>query len=220
MENNLEQTFVDVRRAFRLIYQLQTRIRDIVFYIKEQTPYESCVGIKRFSNEINNRKHALDNYAKLKVFKDMWGWDFIYGYLFEFYLGNLEIGKKWTSMSIIQVSDDGFAISNNENKRETKISTFESPEDSHSCLLFVFATADKPENFIWLGSNTDIEEQQYINEFLASNSDNRIEDGEKGAVFIIKKYQMERFSSQTETDMVLRDFSELVDKKCNIRILK
>lgn len=218
MENSLKKTFIDVRRAFRLIYELQRRINDIVYYIKEQTYFENCVGIKRFSREISNRKQALDDYAKLKLFKDMWAWDFIYGYQFEFYFGNLQIDNLWASMSVLQISDDGFAISKKGNKEETETSTFESAENSESYFLFMISCAEKVDNFIWL-KNNDIEDEQYIDYFLSSGNEFQIEhDGQ--AKFIIKKYPMERFSTQSDTDFILNDFADLVYKECGIKILK
>ena len=66
-----------------------------------------------YSDEIKNRRNSPDKeYTKLNVFKDMWGLDFLYGHFFEYYFGTTKIGKHTVEMSVFQVSDDGYFISN------------------------------------------------------------------------------------------------------------
>ena len=78
MKKEIDNIFVDVRNAFRLLARFQERVLNIVNYIREQTPYTDMWGSKNwFSDEIRNRRNSPDkDYAKLNVYKDMSGLDF------------------------------------------------------------------------------------------------------------------------------------------------
>ena len=93
MKKEIDNIFVDVRNAFRLLSRYQKRILNIVNYIREQTPYTDMWGSKNwYSDEIKNRRNSPDKeYAKLNVFKDMWGLDFLYGHFFEYYFGTRNV---------------------------------------------------------------------------------------------------------------------------------
>lgn len=52
-EKEIDNIFVDVRNAFRLLSRYQKRILNIVNYIREQTPYTDMWGSKNwYSDEI------------------------------------------------------------------------------------------------------------------------------------------------------------------------
>lgn len=139
MKKEIDNIFVDVRNAFRLLSRFQERVLNIVNYIREQTPYTDMWGSKNwFSDEIRNRRNSPDkDYAKLNVYKDMSGLDFLYGHFFEYYFGTYtKKGKPTIEMSIFQVSDDGYFISNEENKDMTDVSSYASSEGSHSYIIF------------------------------------------------------------------------------------
>ena len=104
MSKELDNVFVDVRNAFRLLNDYQKHILNIVNYIREQTEYTEMWGRKNwYSNEIGNKKNSPDSdYAKLNITNDMWGWDFLYGYIFEYYFGDLDKKRKGNiEMSVI-----------------------------------------------------------------------------------------------------------------------
>lgn len=113
MKKEIDNIFVDVRNAFRLLARFQERVLNIVNYIREQTPYTDMWGSKNwFSDEIRNRRNSPDkDYAKLNVYKDMSGLDFLYGHFFEYYFGATKRGRHTIEMSIFQVSDDGYFTS-------------------------------------------------------------------------------------------------------------
>lgn len=53
MKKEIDNIFVDVRNAFRLLSRYQKRILNIVNYIREQTPYTDMWGSKNwYSDEI------------------------------------------------------------------------------------------------------------------------------------------------------------------------
>ena len=224
MSKEIDNIFVDVRNAFRLLNRYQKRILQIVSYIREQTAYTDMWGKKDwYSNEIGKRRNSPDpEYAKLSVQKDMWGWDFLYGYVFEYYFGRQRINKKNVEMSIFQISDDGFFISSQDKKHMTDVSSFESSESSHSYLVLFVSVFTTKYSELWLSDPNfpDDEMKDFLTKFLSSPIDTKITKNEKGEVAIIKKYELQRFASQHEADDVIRDFGRIVKQQASIELFK
>ena len=73
MSKELDNAFTDVRNAFRLLARYQARVRDIIGYIREQTPFTDMWGGRRFCDIIHTRKSPKPQYANLKISDEMWG---------------------------------------------------------------------------------------------------------------------------------------------------
>lgn len=224
MNKEIDNIFVDVRNAFRLLKRYQKRILQIVSYIREQTAYTDMWGKKDwFSYEIGKRKDSPDSdYANLSVSEDMWGWDFLYGYIFEYYFGCQRIDEKNAEMSIFQISDDGYFISSQDKKHMTDITSFTPSEQSHSYLIFNLSVSPTKECNLWLSdpSFPDDKWKVFLTKFLSSSSDTKITRNEKGEVTILKKYEMQRFSSQQSADEVIRDFGRIAKDNTGIELFK
>lgn len=224
MNKEIDNIFVDVRNAFRLLNRYQKRILQIVSYVREQTPYTDMWGSRNwYFDEIAKRRNSPDSeYAKLSVRKDMWGWDFLYGYIFEYYFGRQRIDKKNAEMSIFQISDDGYFISSQDKKHMTDIASFTPSEQSHSYLIFNLSVFPTKECNLWLSdpSFPDDEWDDFLTKFLSSSSDTKITRNEKGEVTILKKYEMQRFSSQQSADEVIRDFGRIAKDNTGIELFK
>lgn len=224
MSKEIDNIFVDVRNAFRLLNRYQKRVLQIVSYIREQTPYTYMWGSRNwYFDEIGKRRNCPDaDYAKLSVHKDMWGWDFLYGYIFEYYFGGQMIDKKNAKMSIFQISDDGYFISSQENKYMTNISSFVPSEQSHSYLVFNISIFPGKECNLWLSDPEfpDDEWDVFLTKFLSSSIDLKITQNDKGDITILKKYEMQRFTSLQSADEVIRDFGRIVKDKAGIELFK
>lgn len=219
MTKELDNIFVDVRNAFRLLNRYQKRILHAVTYIREQTGiFHETQGAKWFSHSLQESKNKqLDIYLN-RIRKDMWGWDFLDGYMYEYFLGKENIEEKEVCMSVFQVSDDGYFISEKENKSETDVSSFKSAEQSHSYLIL-----DLQIDSEYLFDNNYPEEKPdvFIRKFLSSTELTKITLNKKNeAGCILRKYEMQRFASQELADKVIRDFGELVEEKTGLRIFK
>ena len=216
MNKELDNAFTDVRNAFRLLARYQSRVLDIVDYIREQTPYTGMWGLRRYCNVISTRKNCpVENYANLNVYRDMWGWDFLYNYLFEYYFGEKKFGRKTIEMSVIQVSDDGYYRSMANNPSRTDISTFLPSDESGS--YFVFTAGWKA----WLCDDTENDSNRFLHKFLAGYKDLCVFiDKDKKHWAITKRYPMQRFSSQNEADKVLADFGKIVMEHTRIDLFK
>lgn len=218
MSKDIDNIFVDVRNAFRLLNRYQKRILHIVSYIREQTSYSDMWGNKWYSAEIGTRRNR---YANLSVGKDMWGWDFLYGYVFEYYFGVQKISKRNVGMSIFQISDDGYYISTQDKKQETNVDSFETAESSHSYLVFLVTVFNKNMD-LWLSDPQfpDDDYEDFLTKFLSSPTDTKITKNEKGDVAILKRYELQKFASQHETDCVIRDFGRIVKENAEIELFK
>jgi hypothetical protein len=214
MSKELDNAFLDVRNAFRLLARYQARVLDIINYIREQTAFTDMWGRCIFSNTIGTRRNSpFPDYAKLAVWKDMLPWDYLNNYVFEYYFGQVPIQRKTIDMSIIEVSDDGFYKSGSNNLSATNVSSFESADNSNTLLVFTVGWKE------WLRDQDD-EDIDFLRKFLASYNDECVYIDDKGHFAITKKYKMQRFSSQFETDKVIRDFGKLVKDKTGIKIFK
>ena len=223
MKKEIDNIFIDVRNAFRLLSRYQKRILNIVNYIREQTPFTDMWGSKNwYCDEIKNRRNSPDKeYAKLKVDKDMWGLDFLYGHFFEYYFGTTKKGIHTIEMSLFQVSDDGYFISNDENKHMTDVSSYASSEISHSYIVFNVSIYRTKQSNIWLCDPERPEEdcKDFLTRFLESSKDTIITCTDKEYT-ILKKYEMQRFASQTEADKVITDFAKLVKDNTGVEFFK
>jgi hypothetical protein len=224
MKKEIDNIFVDVRNAFRLLNRYQKRMLQIVTYIREQTPYTDMWGARDwYFDEIGKRRDSPDTeYAKLRVYKDMWGWDFLYGYLFEYYFGTTKIGKKKAEMSIFQISDDGYFISDEAKKHMTDISSFEPSEFSHSYLMFNTAiyTTQNCKHWLWDPAFPNDNGKDFLTKFLSSTSDTKIIKHVDGEVEILKKYEMQKFATQQDADMVIRNYGKIINEQTGMELFK
>ena len=221
MGKEMDNAFQDVRTAFRLIYKYQTRVQSIINYIREHTLFPSIGGAsvwgrRLFCDTIHGSKKSPDkDYANLNVHLDMWGWDFLYNYMFEYYFGIKKFGRQEVEMSIIQISDDGFFKSVDSRPSKTKISTFLPSEDSQSNFIFMAGVSK-----VWMNDSEEKDMDTFLHKFIASNNDVSKYVDEKGNWFIAKKYPMQRFLSQIDADKIIIDYGNLIHDTTGIKIFK
>lgn len=223
MKKEIDNIFIDVRNAFRLLSRYQKRILHIVTYIREQTPYTEMWGNKSwYSEEIGKRRNSPDpDYAKLNVYKDMWGLDFLYGHFFEYYFGNIKIGKYNIEMSLFQVSDDGYFISEVKDKHMTNVSSYANAEDSHSYIIFNVTLYTSKNTYLWL-KNPEFPNDDYkdfLTKFLSFSKNTFVTSTEKEYT-ILKKYEMQSFTSQESTNMVISDFAKIIKDHTGVELFK
>ena len=72
---DIDNTLMDVRRAFRLLNKFQSNILGIVGYIKDKSVFNDLFGLKLYSQPMNEEELSEDFYA-IEVFPKMWGWNF------------------------------------------------------------------------------------------------------------------------------------------------
>lgn len=222
MEMNNKQVnslFADIRTAHRLIYEYQKRVLDLVFYIKGKLKFPGKVGgYKRFSNTIGTTRAYRKSYEKanLDISNTMWAWDFLYSYMMEFNLGEIEESKRAFSMSIIEISDTGYYSSHQQNRDRQDIQTFANVEDSSTMLIFVFETIKKNKKTYQLWDTSD----EKIREWILSTKTclkNKCNDDD---VFGAMKVPMHRLTNKEDADIVISEFNDFVKETTGIELIK
>lgn len=98
MENKeaLNKAYENVRKAYRLIYEVQDSTLCTIKSLAENIDYDAKYGSQGFSDSLKRSNEPI---------WDIWAWDYIpsFSYQYYFYLKN-----SFDIFSIIQVMDDGF----------------------------------------------------------------------------------------------------------------
>lgn len=124
MSNN---PLLEVRKAYRLLFDYQSRILDLMKYIGQTYEIPFVKGDPKFSGRGQNK---LDN----------WSWDWLYMYYYSFHFSN---GAKKTEdklhLSVFLLNDSGFFDAKLEDTsiKRTDVENFKSVENSNSKLIFV-----------------------------------------------------------------------------------
>lgn len=195
--DELKEALCDVRKAHRLIYSYQARMLDLVRFISAKLDFGGRLqgGAKYYSNDI--WKPKKDDYLNMP--DGMWAWDFLYSYVFEYYLGKMELDNGSNiAISIIQYSDTGFFEKTGNSRRD--IDSFATEEESGSKLLFIIEMVPKNNSWVW-----DIEDIVNNKEF-ASMSHTKTMLQKKGCVQGLYSFPIERFIDEKSTLEALQEF--------------
>ncbi|MFA8436784.1 MAG: hypothetical protein ACEPOZ_19940 [Marinifilaceae bacterium] len=217
-KEELQEALCDVRNSFRLLKEYQQRMLDIVSYIKERYSMPEFSGKKHFCDKIRNKRSG---YADLQVWKDMWAWDFLYAYEFEYYLGQnsvkLDDVNLRYAMSVLQVSDSGFYESTESQKHRNRIETFKESVESSSALIFIFERIKGNADWLWDSGASILDE---VGVSLIKNKGASMVVNKGNNCFIAARYPLEEFFDQASCDTVLREFDNLVHKESDVQLLK
>lgn len=189
----LNLVLCDVRKAHRLINSYQTRMLDLAYFVKSKLDFPKFGGNQRFCKPIEHKRSSYDN---LKVWKDMWGWDFLYSYVFEYYFGEKE--NNTIRMSLFQVSDTGYFDSAEEKKTRTNSSSFLDEEEAISKVIFFVEKK--------LGENWWKVEKIMGNDNIMGKTHLRERRNEIGNVQIIYSFPLNKFLNEQITLETLQEF--------------
>jgi hypothetical protein len=140
--SNLEQALCDVRKASRLLAVYQNKVLDIVKFIQNKLDFPDYKGWKRFTD--NKLRGSGSDYIKLP--DNISGWDFLFSYVFEYYLGEIELeDSRKCAISVIQYSDTGYF--DTDTAILSDVSTYGEEENSTSKFLFIIESI--PQNGEW-----------------------------------------------------------------------
>lgn len=216
-KKELSKALLDVRKAYRLLFEHQSRIIQLIEYIKDAYGMKGDGGNKFFSDPLWPKKN---DYPQLWTKSGMWAWDFFYSYLFEFYFGYDECKtdrNKEFNLSVVEVCDTGYWDSTNIEKVHDRINTFAPEEDSSSCLIFVFECIDKSKKQYHWESKEKLGEELY--RFLSSGEKQYILDTRGNNSFILVRFDMADFINHQAVNKILSEFHNLVEQKTGIQLL-
>lgn len=198
MQQKISSTLLEVRKAYRLLYNYQDRLLDLVSYIGGKYGFSYKGGYSKFSDVApRNGGGHLDNWA--------WDWLNLYFYQFDFKPKAGEKLEPTIHFSVFVVNDTGYfdARDADDERKTSKLdtTTFNSVEESKSKLIFV---AGKDLGVVW-GVDCDNPE------FISQPSGEKTADD--GGIMVFKHYSLERFENEEDAISCLKDFERLCNKK-------
>lgn len=154
-KNQLEETFVDVRKAYRLLYHHQRRILDLTNFIKNTLNFPVFETYPWFSGK--QPKPGKTN-------PNNWSWDWLNSYFMDFHVGDKQVKDGYVKLSIVILNDSGFF--ENENLADkTKVESFYDVDNSKTKLIFVIGKN------IWDFKNLEIAEK--LNKGVINHDDGK-----------------------------------------------
>ena len=172
---------------------------DLVHFIQSKLDMPKFRGFKHFSRPISK------NSGYLTIWHDMWAWDYLYSYLFEYYFGEKETGDKLHNykLSLIQYSDTGYF--DQDGQKRGRISEFGSEEESSSKLLFFLEY--KPKDSEWVWKDGSYMERIVLDKKVGSKEHTKeVRDTATEGKQILCSFPLERFINMEATLEVLREF--------------
>ena len=196
---------------------------DLAYFIKRKLDMPKFRGFKHFSKPISK------NRGYLTIWHDMWAWDYLYSYLFEYYLGKKETGDKRHDykLSLIQYSDTGY-FDKEEEEEATRAETrktfkpeedprlelekFKPEEESGSKLLFFLEYNPKGSEWAW--KDGPYLRRIILDKKVGSKKHTKgVQDTRTGGKQILYSFPLERFINMEATLEVLREFRSYCQEK-------
>ena len=217
-KKDLEKVFSNVRESYRLLYEYQKRVLDLVKFIGNQLNYSYSGGWPIFSEPCPKRgKGSLDN----------WAWDWLNMYAYGFHFGENKEGIKF---EIRIYSDTGFY--DNTTDKKISVDKFNSGEDSKTKLVLIVSREEwninkmlenfnsrtnkykllkELKNLQWSQSSKALTLRDLNSQWIefCKNSSNTI---------CAKSYDLSSFLNEETITEQLEDFGEYCFETCGIDI--
>ena len=214
----------NIRKAYRLLYNVQESIVDFAEYIKEKINCEGqkYAGNQLFSSRISTRRSYIDGYND-KFGEGMWAWDYFPSYMYMYYFELRAHYKDHACFAVIQIMDDGSFNTNNAGEDSPSTKDFKKVEKSDSYLLLAFAKWGEKNNRIWFNydgqSKTD-EKQEIIR--IAREIEKNKEayfNNQDHPTFIVKRIEFEEIEDSKKAQSALSSFAKFVEEKTEYHML-
>ena len=176
-----------VRDSYRLLYQYQARILDLMTFIGDYFSYSYQKGYSIFSNQAPRDGR--------KSFLDRWSWDWLNMYNYDFHFGYKNIKEDYVAFCVRLYSDTGFFDTKNADK--LNLEAFNNVKKSATKLVLI-AVKSK-----WNWGNL-------LDDFDRNWKSDKFEDGNTCAV--AKAYDLVNFIDQDKTKEQLKDFNQFCEK--------
>lgn len=190
MQREIKQTLQEARKAYRFLYNYQKRILDLVSYIGQKYNFKFKGGYPHFSNM--QRKST-------SVELDLWAWDWLNMYYYEFLFEAKEEQEDIIHFSIFIVNDTGyFDLKDKSHNDRIDTDKFKSVELSESKIILVSAKN------VW-----DCNEWGYNwndSQFISRSEGKEDLGNEK--IMLFKSYNLERFQNEISAMKCIDNFSD------------
>lgn len=190
--SNLKNSLIEVRKAYRFLFDFQSRVLDLISFISTKIGLNYDGGFIKFSARTPG--NGSGNFQ-------LWAWDWLNFYFYEFHFKKQAIDEDTVNFSIFLICDSGyFDAKKTQNIAQTAINSFNSPESSVTKLIFV------------IGKNTWglFGEDNWKNtEFTTEPEGIKRDDN---GIMLFKAYNLENFGTEEDTFMVLKDFQIICEQ--------
>lgn len=192
IQQELSLAFIEVRKAYRLLYFYQRRVLDTVKYLTD------ALGMRVQSGWSLYSENAPRNGRNLNL--DLWAWDWLNMYMYEFYCGAKIIGDDSYQFAIQIQSDTGPF---DEMVEATNVTDFGPVDIASTRLLFIIGKNR------WKNEDENAGDAYFYNisTLKAKESPIYVEksDGDN-KVFFLKSYLLESFCDEESILSNIRDF--------------
>lgn len=219
-----KELYLNARKAFRLVYEIQDSIIEVVEYIRSKIRYEAHAGRQIFSDPIERYKSPIGGGADQKFGEGRWSWDYFPSFMYMYYFTGKPKGSQNYSFSITQVMDDGFT---NMTDSDFVLSTekFKEPARSESYFLFAFSSWEGTKQYSFYDDASLTESTDEVAEKIIKISNSIEKNGcepyirsDRGTT-IVTRFPLEALGSKGEVDDLLKIFAQLVEQKTGYRLL-
>ncbi len=219
-KDDLKSLMVDVRKAHRLIYMYQRCMLDLANRVGKKYKLGKPIGRKRFSSPIKKMRISCGDTLSVS---DIWAWDFLYSYVFEYTFNACKRDKMYGHFSIFQVTDNGYFLSDGKQIEDTgnkdahldkkEIERFWDAESSSSYIILAFdrPSSDKKKLF---GEVTE------VMKLYGGDKDLIEKNHEDGNKLFAKRYATEEFFSEESIEANLNEFAHLVKERTGFSLIK
>lgn len=208
MQQELNKALTEVRKAYRLLYDYQSKVLDVMDFIGSSFKKSYYGGFPKYSNASpKTGKGSLNS----------WAFDWLNMYYYEFHFNSEKINEDTIAFSVFLVSDTGYFLTKNENKDALKkhINAYETPENSETKLIFV------------VGKNKWKSEGVFTDNWNkpAFVLGNEGQEGENNEIMIFKSYPLANFGNPEMAISQLKNFEQYctsfgIDFKLQEKVIK
>lgn len=184
--HELSESLKEVRKAYRLIFDFQSRILDLMSFIKGKLDFEYEGGYVKYSNQ-----SPRNGSGGLKL----WSWDWLNLYFYEFHFKSKIVNSDKINFSIFLLCDSGYFESKKDNSlSKLNVEKYKNSDESVTKLIFVAA------------KNTwrHFAEENWNNTFFTLSDSGQKK--EENGIMIFKSYNLEMFGDEISATSVLKDF--------------
>lgn len=183
---DFDAVFLDVRRAYRLLYLYQRRVMDLMKFIGGHLGLRYAGGWCHYSSTTpRNGKGSLDN----------WAWDWLNMYQYEFHFASRVIDAREIRFSVILVSDTAFFDAGLEDECDLKAYP---PVEKAETRLVLLAGKDA-----WHGEFEDFWEN------YKKTAADYVRTNEKGTV-IARSVPLKQFVNGTLAEQTMISYTQFV----------
>lgn len=185
LNTDFDSVFLDVRRAYRLLYLYQRRVMDLMKFIGNHLGLRYAGGWCQYSGTTpRNGKGSLDN----------WAWDWLNMYQYEFNFAQKTIDGRAIRFSVFLISDTAFFDGDLEDECELK--AYPPAEASDTRLLFL-AGKDA-----WHGDFEDFWEN------YKKTATDYIRNNDNGMV-VVRSLPLKQFVNGNLAEQALKSYTQL-----------